>query len=132
MTVSTVDDALTAMHRLGLVATTHDGRLVPNPAPRPAWEVLQTDDETAAAWRRDALGVDSRVYLEDVQHLVRWAPGYRLRTTLGAAAVRLAMRPHDVLDALKYAEGLGYVELETDDEPAFSSPIVVHRLGDWL
>lgn len=132
MTISTVEDALTALGRLGLVATTDDGRLVPNPAPLPAWEALQTDGATAAAWRREALGVDGRIYLEDLRHMVRWAPDGQLRTTLGAAAVRLAIRPENLLDALNYAEAMGAVELETDEEPGISSPMVVRHLGAWL
>ncbi|HWL34588.1 MAG TPA: hypothetical protein VNQ77_00205 [Frankiaceae bacterium] len=97
--MATYADAVAVLERLGLLARTHDGLLVPNPAPPAAWDVLDLPEDHERGARLAVLRDDFQVFMGDVQHLLSWTGP--LTATPRRLAIRLALRPGDVLGVLR-------------------------------
>lgn len=114
--VETFADALECLVRLGLVARVdgpEPGLLVPNPVPRPAWDVV-TQARGSGGLLRQAVRYEFGTYGMDLDHLLRWAPGGVLTTTPRRVAVRLALRAEDVVGAVRYVVAHGTAEATPD------------------
>jgi hypothetical protein len=103
--IDTLHDAFVSLSRLGLLAKAEalsgGDRWVPNPAPRPAWEVLDVSEERAAALRVRGLRAEYSTLEHDLAHLHRWAHGGELSSTARAVAIRLSLSPDDVLGTIR-------------------------------
>ncbi|HEX8003074.1 MAG TPA: hypothetical protein VF519_10315 [Mycobacteriales bacterium] len=111
--VATFGDALEALERLGLVARGAGGGLVPNPAPPASWDVLGLPAERAAAARVQSLRRRYQHLQGDVLRLLAWGP---LRATPRRIAVRLALRPEDVVGALRLVAATGDATVAPDPD----------------
>jgi hypothetical protein len=95
-----------AMHRVGLIAMipTADGpAFVPNPAPLPAWTVVDMDDDQRQALKRRTQFDMYRTVVPDIEQLVRWSPS-PFTAAPRMIAVRLAMPVDDVVETLRLVE----------------------------
>ena len=98
--IETFGDALTALERLGLLARLDGGRIVPNPAPAPVWELVPLSPEARAGLETQALRAEFSSFEGDIEHVVRWCDG-ELITTPRTIATRLAIHPDDVRGAMR-------------------------------
>lgn len=122
--LQTFGDMLECLERVGLLVRCHprlEGRLVPNPAPRPIWDVVPCTDAARWEMRLQAMRAEHSVLEDELKHLVRWAEGGVLRATPRAVAIRLSRSPVDVLGGLRLLDHLSrgeflaeVVELEAD------------------
>lgn len=99
--IVTYGDLLDALLQCGLLARTHDARVVPNPAPTPVWELLELDEPTRRSIQLRVLEGDFGDIQWDIAHLIRWAPDQTLDTTPRAIALRLAVPVRSVLGGLE-------------------------------
>lgn len=129
--VDTFRDALTAMHRLGLLATCDApelGLIVPNPMPRPVWEVLPLSQSTTHLLQTEALNARYRVLEPDIQQLLEWAPQHTITTTVERIAVRLSVSGRDVLGVIGLLTHLGTITVSSDDASlTYQSVITLSR-----
>jgi hypothetical protein len=111
-----VADLIVATRRLGLLTTIDDGtdRVVPNPAPMPAWERLPLTSMMAQALQRQGLWADFNDIQWDLYHVIRWAPDGVLRARPGQVAVRLAVPADDVVGGLQLLAAEGRIRTEMD------------------
>jgi hypothetical protein len=114
--IQTFADMLTLLRAVGLILdwNTPEGVLfVPNPAPRPMWEVAPAGSaQEQHAWQRGALASDYQSLEGDIYQLVRWAPGRTFTASLTQIAVRLGLPDQDVAGALRLAEMQGQISLD--------------------
>lgn len=113
--VETFRDALECMRRLNLVLPDTAGRYVANPAPAAAWEVLPVDTEQERQWRDASLSRTVGPLMDDLRHLVRWAPDQTLRTTPRRIAVRQSIPVDVVLRLLELVASRGYTDVTPTD-----------------
>lgn len=112
--IATFGDALTALLRLGLLArceAPQPGLLVPNPAPRPVWEVLELDDAQRRAAQTSGLYADFQAGQLDLLHVLRWAGTHGLTATPRQIALRLAVSAQDILGWIRLTTHLDEAEL---------------------
>jgi hypothetical protein len=123
-TIATFADLLNALRVHGLLADWNiasGARLVPNPAPRPIWEVLpQFAVGQVRHWKIQALAADYMSLEGDIRHLLRWAPDRRLSADLRRIALRLSLMPADVVGVLRLLEMRG--KLTVDPTPELTEP----------
>jgi len=115
--VATFGDALTCLQRLGLLATwrTPDAELlVPTGAPRPVWEVLAVSAKEERRLRVQALASDFDYLVDDILHVLEWAPEHRVTITPQRLGVRLAVSADDIVRALQLAVLLEKIAVEGD------------------
>ncbi|TQL01094.1 hypothetical protein [Cellulomonas sp. SLBN-39] len=102
--IVTYRHALEALVRLGLlgqVETAQGPRMVPNPSPRRAADVLPVPEADRHRYAT-APFLDHTVLAHELRALAAWSPGGALRTTVGRVAVRLSVPASDVVGALRY------------------------------
>lgn len=125
--IATFGDALTALLQLGLLAqceAPQPGLLVPNPAPRPVWEVVELDDGQRHAAQTSGLYADFQAGQLDLLHLLRWAGPHGLTATPRQVALRLAVPVQEVLGWIRLTTYLDQAELLPDGDPIDADTLV--------
>lgn len=116
--IDTYGDLLDLLRRLGLIAATIDGELLPNPCPPSAIDALHLFSGPGFSYLTHALE-DYRPLAADLLQLQRWSPDQVLRASLTQLATRLAVTGEDILGAIRWLATLGH---RIEPHPAIDNP----------
>ncbi|GAA4984180.1 hypothetical protein GCM10023225_24170 [Kineococcus glutinatus] len=111
-------DFLDALTRLGvLLAEDGDGGtvLTPNARPTAAALVANNPDDRRGGYREENDYSNFRSIAENLEHLVRWAPGRRLRATAEQIAARLGVTVYEVQGGLELQQHLRKLQVQKVD-----------------